>query len=50
MSRSVRLWDVWRCRHAGVVLLHGPGVCVRAVECVVLVWREAWTRPGAEKV
>lgn len=26
------MWDVWRCRRVGVVLLRGPRACVRAME------------------
>ena len=39
------IWDV-----SGVVLLRGPGVRVRVMERVGLVWREVWMRPGAEEV
>lgn len=31
------IWGVWMCGRVGVVLLRGPGVCVPAMERVVLV-------------
>lgn len=48
LGRSVRIWEVWRCRRVGAVVLRRPGV-LRAVERVVLVGMEVWTCPGSEE-